>query len=235
MRHVDLCAEFGRPMIGRRRHPQTLDSGQPGVPKNSMLQRSMMTNIDSLAILSHQELLAKVKTLASNERRATAQLIASLAELDARRLYLAEGCSSLFTYCTQVLQLSEHAAYGRIEAARASRFLMILDLLDEGAITLTTVGLLAPHLTPENHLEVLADARHKSKRAVEEIVARLRPASDVPATIRRLPQPIVGPALDPARPSQLQGPGESVREEDVPAPTNSGNTKPSGRRRTARA
>ncbi len=57
----------------------------------------------------------------SREREATAALIAALGELDARRLYLAEGCSSLFTYCTQVLHLSEHAAYGRIEAARAAR------------------------------------------------------------------------------------------------------------------
>jgi len=50
-----------------------------------------------------------VKGLAVNGRHATAQLIAFLAEMDARRLYLAEGCSSLFTYCTQVLHLSEHA------------------------------------------------------------------------------------------------------------------------------
>jgi hypothetical protein len=30
-------------------------------------------------------------------------------------LYRDEGCSSLFTYCTQILHLSEHAAYGRAE------------------------------------------------------------------------------------------------------------------------
>jgi hypothetical protein len=60
-----------------------------------------------------------VKARAESERRATAQLIASLAELDARRLYLGEGCASLFAYCTRVLHLSEYAAYGRIEAARA--------------------------------------------------------------------------------------------------------------------
>jgi hypothetical protein len=44
-------------------------------------------------------------------------------------------------FCTQILHLSEHAAYGRIEAARcARRFPMILDLLAEGAVTLTTIG-----------------------------------------------------------------------------------------------
>ena len=40
----------------------------------------------------------------------------------------------------------------------------ILDQLSEGAITLTTVGLLAPHLTSENHESLLNAARHKSKR-----------------------------------------------------------------------
>ncbi len=107
-----------------------------------------------VAQLSNTELLARVKRLAEHEREATASLIAHLAELDARRVYLAEGCSSLFTYCTQVLHLSEHAAYGRIEAARAvRRFPIILERLGEGSITLTTVGLLAAHLTSENHVE----------------------------------------------------------------------------------
>ena len=42
----------------------------------------------SLAGLTDEQLLVKVKALAAQEREATAQLIASLAELDARRLYL---------------------------------------------------------------------------------------------------------------------------------------------------
>jgi hypothetical protein len=43
---------------------------------------------------------------------------------------------------------SEHAAYGRIEAARAARrFPVLLDLLAEGSLHLTAIGLLAPHLT----------------------------------------------------------------------------------------
>src|SRR5438067_5048923 len=98
--------------------------------------------------LSDTRLLDEVLALASRERESTAQLIACLAETDARRLYLGEVCSSLFTYCTQVLRLSEHAAYGRIRAARAAttRFPGILDLLADGSITLTTVCLLARHV-----------------------------------------------------------------------------------------
>jgi len=140
--------------------------------------------------LSDQDLLARVRVAAADERRVTARLIALLAEVDSRRLYLGEGCSSLFTYCTQVLHLSEHAAYNRIETARAARrFPVILELVESAAVTLTTVRLLAPHLTEANHRDVLERARHKTKRDVEILVAALDPQPDVPSTVRKLPAP----------------------------------------------
>ncbi len=152
-----------------------------------MLQRDM-TTIIPVAQLSNEALLAEVKSLAARERGATAALVASLAELDGRRLYLEEGYSSLFTYCTQALHLSEHAAYGRIEAARAvRRFPAILQLLADGALTLSTISLLAPHLTAENHVRVLEFAHHKSKREVEHLVAAVRPQPAVPSSVRKLP------------------------------------------------
>ena len=66
---------------------------------------------------------------------------------------------------------------------------MILDLLADGSVNLTTVTILAPHLTPENHRLVLGEATHRSKEEVEVIKARLSPRPDVPATIRKLPAP----------------------------------------------
>jgi hypothetical protein len=147
-----------------------------------------MTTMSSLSYLSDAQLIAEVKARAASERQATAQLIASLAELDARRLYLGEGCASLFAYCTRVLHLSEHAAYGRIEAARAvRRFPGLLEGLADGELTLTAVCLLAPVLTPENVFCVLHDARHKSKRQIERLVATLSPKPTVPAVVRKLP------------------------------------------------
>ena len=142
--------------------------------------------------LSDRALIDEVKAAAAHERDATARLVALLAELDARRLYLGEGCSSLFTYCTQALQLSEHAAYGRIEAARIARkFPVVIDLMVQGAITLTTITLLGPLLTPDNHQQVLAEARYRSKREVEHLVARLRPQPAVAERVRKLPVPRV--------------------------------------------
>src|SRR3989442_11124095 len=74
-----------------------------------------------------------------------------LAALDTRKmLYAAQGYGSLFSYCTQALRLSEDAACNRIEAARACRrFPLILELLASGSLTLTSVRLLARHLTAD--------------------------------------------------------------------------------------
>ena len=123
-----------------------------------------------------RELIAAVQRAASTERDATVELLRLLGELDARKLYLGEGCSSLFTYCTQVLRLSEHAAYHRIEGARVARqFPRVLRLLSSGALTLTTVALLRQALTIENADEVIEAALFKSKREVEILVAPRRP------------------------------------------------------------
>jgi hypothetical protein len=166
------------------------------------------------------ELIAEVKRLAGCEHQATARLIAALAELDARRLYLGQGCASLFTYCTQVLHLGEHAAYNRIEAARAARrFPVILTLLADSSVHLSTVRLLAPHLTEENHTDVVREASHKSKRQVEQIVARLQPRPDVVASVRKLPAMRTIPA--PVQPKAPQSQPSAIAPPSVmfrPAP-----------------
>ena len=148
----------------------------------------MSTN--SLERLTNEQLVADLTAVAAKERIVTAHLIELLAEMDSRRLYLAQGYSSLFVYCTKCLKFSEHAAYGRIEAARASRrFPLILRLLTDGSITLTTVCLLGAHLTEGNHREVLEKALHKTKREVEQQVAELSPLPPAPSMVRKLPPP----------------------------------------------
>jgi len=167
--------------------------------------------------LSDNELLAQVKHLARCERETTVRLVAHLAELDARKLYLGEACSSLFTYCVEVLRFSEHAAYGRIQAARAARkFPVVLERLASGSLNLTTLGLLAPHLTSENHVELLAAADQKSKRQVELLVAALRPQPDVAAMVRRLPRPSIVPLA--ATPAAATPMSLDEQRPEVPAP-----------------
>ena len=159
--------------------------------------------------LSDRELLEVTARAAADERRSTVELVELLSEVDARRLYLGQGCSSLFTYCTEVLRLSESAAYHRIEAARAMRvFPLITEWLRDGSMTLTTVALLRPHLTLRNHVQLLAEARNKSKREVEQQIARLAPKPEVAALVRRLPDTTV------RHPRLLETPREAARDWD---------------------
>jgi hypothetical protein len=145
-------------------------------------------NMNSVQSLSDNELIRNLEGAAANERGATVQLIALLAEVDARRLYLEQGYSSLFVYCTKRLRLSEHAAYGRIEAARtARRFPVTFERLGDGSVTLTTICLLSNHLTLENHTQLFEAARHKTRREVEEQIAALHPMPAVPSSVRKLP------------------------------------------------
>ena len=149
-----------------------------------------MEAVQRIVALSDDQLVETVASLAGSERRAIGLLVASLAELDARRLYLDLGYSSLFDYCTRALHLSEQAAYARIEAARASRrFPAIIERIMEGALSLTATRLLAPHLTADNQHEILDQARYKKTREVESIVARLRPLPPVASMVRKLPEP----------------------------------------------
>lgn len=66
---------------------------------------------------------------------------------------------------------------------------MILELLAAGSVNLTTVTILAPHLTPGNHRALLEEASHRGKGEVEVMKARVTPRPDVPASLRRLPAP----------------------------------------------
>jgi hypothetical protein len=193
----------------------------------TMLQRNMTARTLPFADLSDDQLLAEVHRLASAERGATAALIRSLIALDARpHLYLRDGCSSLFVYCTRVLHLSESETYNRIEVARAARrFPIMLDALEDGSVTLTALRLLAPHLTEANHHDVLAEARHKCKADVERLIARLRPQPDVPTVIRKLPErrlpegePPVAPTSSRSAPPVDAGPPRQAPSEPVAPP-----------------
>lgn len=96
----------------------------------------------------------------------------------------------MFTYCIEVLHLSEPEAYLRIQVGRtARRFPAILTMLEDGRLHLSGIALLGPHLTHENCEQVLVRASHRSKRQIEELIAELAPRPDVPATIRKLPAP----------------------------------------------
>ncbi len=183
-----------------------------------------MTNKHTLKALSDDALLRRLSELVHGSRRVEVEVIAHIAEVDARRLYAREAASSMFVYCTDVLHLSEHEAYLRIRVARAaSEHPVLLDMLADGRIHLSGIGMLVPHLTPGNRDSLLERATHRSKRQIDELIAELRPQPDVPATVRKLPARAPTPrrsdALEPraAEPPALELVPERVAESAVAA------------------
>jgi hypothetical protein len=93
-------------------------------------------------------------------------------------------------YCEKMLHLREGAAYRRIEAARASRHHPeLLEMLQDGRLSLATACLIAPKLGTDHATALLRQAAFKSKREVERLVAAVFPQPPVPSIIRKLPQP----------------------------------------------
>src|SRR3990172_5388660 len=132
-----------------------------------------MSSTHELHSISDDDLLGRLAELLKQWRGVESDLVAHIGEVDARRLYAREA-SSMFTYCTELLHLSEAEAYLRIAAARASReHPMLLTMLEDGRLHLSGIAKLVPHLTRENREALLKRATHRSKRQIEELLAEL--------------------------------------------------------------
>jgi len=152
--------------------------------------------------IDDDRVLDGIQQVVRRSNEITAELLAYLMAVERRRLHLREACSSLFAFCVERLHLSESAAGNRITAMRtAQRFPLAFELIARGDIHLTALNMLAAHLTEENHVEVLARARHRSKREIEALVAEVAPRPDLPSRVAAVPQrtaPVVGTPVPPA-------------------------------------
>ncbi|MBI5209607.1 MAG: HNH endonuclease [Elusimicrobia bacterium] len=140
-----------------------------------------------LSGLDDSEVLRWVRTFAVRERRATVALLAVLGEVERRGLHLREGYASLFMFCVKDLRHSEGAAYKRVHAARAGRrFPEIYSLLRDGALSLSAVAMLEPHLTPENKDMLLTRSQGLGKRQLEMVIVGMAPRPETRDAVRRL-------------------------------------------------
>ncbi len=146
-----------------------------------------MRNTHDPKTLPDDELLRRLSDLVQRSRRVEAVLVAHIAEVDDRRLYLRDA-PSMFAFCTQVLHLSEHEAYARITVARAARRRpVLLEMLSDGRLHLSGVAKLVPHLTDANATALLARAAHRTKSEIDALLAEIAPKPDAAATIRLVP------------------------------------------------
>jgi 5-methylcytosine-specific restriction endonuclease McrA len=182
-----------------------------------------------LSNLSDSTLLRNLATLVSRDRATTAEILAHIAEVDARELYRQAAYPSMYAYCVGELRMSEDAAYKRIQAARvARRFPVALAAVADGRLHLGAVCLLAPHLTEDTADELLAAATHKTKAEIEQLLAERFPRPDLPTLIElstRSAQASSGNQLAPGQVATIASPGDvpltgllSTAPPAVPAP-----------------
>jgi len=173
-------------------------------------------NGESLSMLSDRAVMARLEELLREERRLTAEVLLHLGEVEVRQLYRPAACSSMHTYCTRVLGMSEDQAFKRIRAARAMRqFPVVAAAIEDGRLHLTAVVRLAPHLTDENVDLLVSEASGKSKAEIELLLARLAPRPDVAQRLERVAEQTVlvpeppheGHAVVPETPGRADGRG----------------------------
>jgi hypothetical protein len=132
---------------------------------------------------------------------------------------------SLNKYCEERLLYDEDGAFKRARAAKvALRFPRALEELRSRTMHLTTLVLLAPHLTEENADVLFTHASGKSRREIELMLARRFPRPDLPPKIRPLTESPAGngsgghsdTASDPG-PENLRSGAEPYRLESLSA------------------
>lgn len=153
-----------------------------------------MTSRWNLRYCDDESLIDGLHRLVRSERHTLSDVLAHVAEVDARKLYAERAYSSMLQYCVERLGYSEGAARHRIRAARlARRFPVIFDDVAAGRFHLAGLNALARHLTDANHVELLKAAAGCTRAEIEELVAARSPVSDEFALIMRSSPPVPDP------------------------------------------
>ncbi len=136
----------------------------------------------SLHHLSHNDLIANFSDLVQKERKITAQVLACIAEIDRRRLYLEKGYSSLFDFLVRDYGYSPGAAMRRVDGARLLRELPeVKEKIERGTLTLSQANQIQRAaremkkteraLSTEEKQELILQVEHASKKETEKILA----------------------------------------------------------------
>ena len=158
-----------------------------------------------LSHLSDPALVRDLTALVARDRATTAALLAHLAEVDERKLYLPDAHPSMYSWCVGVLGFSEESAHKRIRVARvARRFPAIFQAIADGSLNLSLVSLLAPYLTLENAAELIQAARGRKRAEVEELLARRFPRSESLPMVVAITGAAAGPGEDQRSPGTVQ-------------------------------
>ena len=138
-------------------------------------------------------LMNEIESEIRTERRSTAKIVRCLAAIDAQRLYLQLGFSSLYDLVTKRLGYSPSAAMRRIKAARvAIADPSVIAKLESGELNFATIDVLSNFVKEPVLKELAEEFCGRSKEDAEKIVAPLRPVAKsavrdrvVPVVVRK--------------------------------------------------
>ena len=156
----------------------------------------------SLSHLSVKSLLDRLRELIARDRHLTVAILEALIEVDWRRLWAKAGYPSMYAWCMAEFGFSEDMAAKRICAARqVRRHPEILEMVADGRLHLSGLLVLAPKLkeAPERAAELLAASAHRSRRAIEALLAERFPQKDVPTRVTPIGGPLAAPLPGPGR------------------------------------
>src|SRR5947199_66780 len=166
--------------------------------KRRCYKGGMIDSTAAVTVMNDDDLIASTREIARKSNGVEAELLLYLGEIDARKVYRERASPSMIAFCMREFNFSEGAAAYRIHVARFARELpAILDALRSGAVHLSGLRVLVPHLDEENHERLLVEAAGKSKREIEEMAARLSPKPPVPDSMRKLPARPTASLFDP--------------------------------------
>jgi hypothetical protein len=150
-----------------------------------MCQR-VIAKLSEIRALGRKGLHKRLAGLRGDERHVGVEFLRHLERFDRLRGWEEFSLTSLWDYCTKELRIPEGAAHRRIHAMRVMRrYPQVIELLRDGRLSMTTLGLLEKSLTDDNADQLFRDASGKPTRYVEEeIVAKLK-APIVPTEVTR--------------------------------------------------
>lgn len=135
----------------------------------------------NLKHLTDHQLLQDALHWSNKEREATAKLLWHLKEIDERRLYSVQKCTSLYDYCIRILKYSEGQASRRVSACRLLKQLPgLISDIENGNLNLTQLNQAEKFFkdenikSPEEKKEVLDKLKNKTTRETDRALWEMK-------------------------------------------------------------
>lgn len=133
-------------------------------------------------VLTTQEKILHEKALvkSANFKKSHTELLEIIMEVDKSRLFEKFCLTSTFSYCTQLLKLSEDVTYTLIKISRVSEKVPeVKAAIDEGVLSISNAKRIAAIVTEENKTEWIEKAKELSQKKLDQELAKAFPKEAV--------------------------------------------------------